>query len=181
MVFARSVIWLLLAFVPVAAQAQTPGPDGSEPKATAANPVASTANPLLIRKLKSPRTAMKTFLDAVNNDNLQLAALCLDLSQLQAADEAHKKKSEEYAYKLKDTIDRITRVQYFVIPDDPDHEDDYQLTSGQAIYGKAAYTAATSIILSRGNDNLWRFTTATVENIDELWQDAQSRTKFLVW
>jgi MscS family membrane protein len=177
MVFARSVIWLLLAFVPVAAQAQTPGPDASEPKATAATPVASTANPLLIRKLKSPRTAMKTFLDAVNNDNLQLAALCLDLSQLQAADEAHKKKSEEYAYKLKDTIDRITRVQYFVIPDDPDHEDDYQLTSGQAIYGKAAYTAATSIILSRGNDNLWRFNTATVENIDELWQDAQSRDK----
>ena len=92
MVFARSGIWLLLAFVPVAAQAQTPGPDASEPKTIAANPVTSTANPLLIRKLKSPRTAMKTFLDAVNNDNLQLAALCLDLSQQQAADEALKKK-----------------------------------------------------------------------------------------
>ena len=162
------------AVVPVAAKAQVT--DSSE-ATTIANPVTPSTDSALIRKLKSPRATMKTFLDSVNNDDLSTAALCLDISTLQAADEARKNKSEEYAYKLKDTIDRITHVQSFVISDDPNYEGEYVLTLGQAIFGEAAFTAAESIVISRGNDNLWRFNTSTVEKIDELWEEAQSREK----
>lgn len=167
---------LLLALVPVVASGQSLPVDNST-ATPPTDPPAPPANASLVRKLKSPRATMKTFLDAVNQDDLETAALCLDISQLQAAEEARKKKSEEYAYKLKDTIDRICRVQYFSIPDQDDHGEDYVLTSGQAIFGEAAYTDAQAIVIARSNDNLWRFHASTVSEIDELWNDAQSREK----
>ena len=84
---------LLLALVPVVASGQSLPVDNST-ATPPTDPPAPPANASLVRKLKSPRATMKTFLDAVNQDDLETAALCLDISQLQAAEEARKKKSE---------------------------------------------------------------------------------------
>ena len=80
-----ALFWFAVA--PVAAKAQVT--DSSE-ATTIANPVTPSTDSALIRKLKSPRATMKTFLDSVNNNDLSTAALCLDISTLQAADEARK-------------------------------------------------------------------------------------------
>ena len=165
---------LCLVLTPFTSKAQD---SNSKNLTVTADTVTAPPAPALLHKLNSPRATMKTFLDAVNQDDLETAALCLDTSDLQAVEEAFKGKSEEYAYKLKDTIDRITRVQYFVISDNPDQKAEYSLNQGQTIIGQTAYSAAQSIIISRGNDNLWRFSAATVAKIDELYEQAQSREK----
>ncbi len=165
---------LCLVLTPFTSKAQD---SNSKNLTVTADTVTAPPAPALLHKLSSPRATMKTFLDAVNQDDLETAALCLDTSDLQAVEEAFKGKSEEYAYKLKDTIDRITRVQYFVISDNPDQKAEYSLNQGQTIIGQTAYSAAQSIIISRGNDNLWRFSAATVAKIDELYEQAQSREK----
>ena len=172
MIGLRCVGTLLLSLVSYTVYAQANGADTSAESAeTHSGPDAALA-----RKLKSPRATMKTFLDSVNKDDLETAALCLDLSDLAATDEARKNKAEEYAYKLKDTIDRTTRVLFFVISDDANYESEYTLDFRQAILGDALETAK-AISIARGDDGLWRFSKTTVAFIDELYETSQSREK----
>ncbi len=133
-------------------------------------------DPGLAEKLRSPANTMETFITAVNDDRLEEAALCLDLAEVTITEQAKQLKSREYAYRLKEVIDRMVRVDYDEVTarQDPDLFRLNYIVSGME---DKDLTDAGLIRIGRGRDGLWRFTAETVGVIDELYDRWRERPK----
>jgi MscS family membrane protein len=143
--------------------AQLLPPMGSPNEATTAEQ--SAPDPQLKRMLASPRAAMSSFLDRMDADDRTVAADCLDLSDL--GGETRITKGPTYAYELKETLDRMGRIDLGSFPDNPHHDGEFIV--GSTFRGKLAgerLRDANGIVLSRGPNGLWRFNRDTVALIE---------------
>jgi MscS family membrane protein len=186
-----AVFTICVSFFALRARAQVTQPPNNEPvekqastdaSATKDEPEASTVDPGIDPKLKkalgSPRATMQTFLTAINESREEDAALCLDLSELTATSEARKTKGQELAYKLKEILDKLVRVevlQYQVAPDADEtfsvaetHIHELELSDREF---------AEQIVISQSDDGLWRFNTATVVAINQMYEDLLDRNR----
>lgn len=125
-------------------------------------------NPRLAKMLESPHATMTGFLDAMNNGDLDLAANCLDLSNLGDAVAADKRKT--LVIQLKEVLDRMLWVDAdtFGMQADSDRpysvaEETYDLTGDDL-------KDARLITIAQSDDGLWRFSPKTLESLDSgLW------------
>jgi MscS family membrane protein len=113
----------------------------------------------------SARTTMRTFLEAFyaeDGPDLGVAVRCLDLSEIPIA--VQDLKGRELAVALKDTLDRIRRVEFEEIPDAVDGPP-YRVHS--QIEGE--------IVIARTDSGEWLFTAETVRTIDDLHRTLEQR------
>jgi MscS family membrane protein len=150
-----------------------------EASSTEEKPVAAaTVDPVLAELLQSPRKTMETFLTAVNEDRLDDAARCLDLSQVAVTEEAKQVKAPEYAYQLKEVIDRMVRVDYDEVDEVSGGQRSELFRLDSIIQEKGFDTTDASRIRIKPNEQgLWLFTADTVAAIDGLYARWQGRPK----
>lgn len=125
------------------------------------------------RKYGTPRATWRTFIAAMNRDDKDEAASCLDLSEFTATADVRRQKGREYAYKLKDVLDRLAPPTFEPRPIEAG-TDEYALASDLASSrppapSAEALMAAEEIVIARGEDGCYRFSAATVEAIEPLW------------
>lgn len=154
------VCWLAVTSVVALAQ-EADKPPASQP----------TAETLLA----SPRSTLKTFLVAIKDKNLDRAAACLDLSQIDENRRAQQ--GHELVPLLKDVLDlRLPQIKLTIYSEDPG----YKGVDGRH---ELALTTTTDkdgqeqgeIVLARGIDGLWRFSAVTVAAIPELYKPLQTQ------
>ncbi|MBC8352496.1 MAG: mechanosensitive ion channel [Planctomycetes bacterium] len=133
-------------------------------------------DPKLAKALGSPHATMKTFLEAMDEGRLEDAATCLDLSELTATEEARKTKEQELAHKLKEVLDKLVRVETSQYPEDAELDVKFSLADAQYIE-PADREIAEKIVISQSDDGLWRFDTATIVVIEELYELLLERGK----
>jgi len=170
-----AVAVLLAVFGTKSCEAQLTPPLGSsgEPPAAEEKPA---PDPHLKEILASPRSAMENFLERMDEDDRAAAAEFLDLSELSG--EARAAKGPTYAYQLKQTLDRMARIDLEAFPDDPDYEGDFSVGSTlEDDLSGGDLRDAKAIVLSRGADGLWRFSPQTVALLDEGLYDRWQRRK----
>ena len=159
-IFFLALLTLLLAvprcMISAFAQEET-GAETSE-EASADQPSPAPAAP---KHLQSARATMQTFLTSNHRKDFAAAAECLDFSSIDASPW----QQEDYVVKLKDIIDRLERVDYQKISDD---------VVGKP-YRFAPGATTQPIVISCGNDKIWRFTAETVAAIDELSAEVNER------
>jgi MscS family membrane protein len=131
----------------------------------------------LERKLGSPQAMMQTFLETMNSDRKTEAAQCLDLSELAVTAEVRKAKEEELAYKLKEVLDRLVRIDISVFSTDPPTDDPISLNASGHDIRTEDQLAASQIILARSTDGLWRFSPETVAAIEPLYEEYAEQAK----
>ena len=144
---------------PTIATAQT------EDSATAGEDVESAATELPVgpSAQRSARATMRTFLSSVNNGRWDAATLCLDFSEIDPSPNADTR--QRMATELKAIIDRMAWVDLRSINDDPTGEL-YRFPPGDNVQ---------PIVVERGNDDAWRFGSATVGRIESLYADYKDR------
>lgn len=139
--------------------AAVPEMDAALRKATTTQSAAAVA-PDVPAEHRTPRATMATFLEAVNDNKLDVAAACLDLSELPEA--SRQAAGENLAVKLKGAMDRIALVQLKLISDDPVKE-----------IGPWHIGADGRIELTRMESGEWLFNRVTVANIEALFEAKQ--------
>lgn len=135
------------------------------------------ADPLLAQRLRTPQATLRSFIDAVNSDQMSEAAQALDLSDLDK--DIAFNKGPELAFKLKGVLDRMFTIDYSEIPDDPAMSEPFSLGEVgnlRGLVGQRLEDAAT-IILVRKPDGLWRFSQETVGEIESLWKRWKDRPR----
>ncbi len=140
---------------------------GEQPKAAVAEPEKKT-DLRLAKMLKSPRATMATFLNAMHDGDFELAANCLDLSNLGETVAADKRKTQ--VIQLKEVLDRMLWIDpnTFAMKADPLRpysiaEEDHYLTGDDLQDAKL-------IVLTESDDGLWRFSSKTLDALDSgLW------------
>jgi len=165
--------WIVLFSLVLASAA---GPARNAAQLSAAEPKKDDAPAVdaeTAAKLASPRAAVKALLEAINANNKPAAAKCLDLSQLDAF--TAKNKGGDYAYQLKEILDRMERIDLDELPDEPDAASPVVLGDYMSTLTGQDLADARRIKLTRGNDDLWRFDAETVTAAKELWPDWQDR------
>jgi MscS family membrane protein len=130
----------------------------------------------LKRALSSPHATMSTFLVASNEDRLKDAAECLDLSKLTATEEALKTKEQELAYKLKEILDKLVRIEVDEYPSAAEADATYALSDIQP-FDEVDEKIAEQIVIAQSTDGLWRFTPNTVLAIEKLHEELLEREK----
>ncbi len=175
--FARSVAFCLIAGSMVAAPGWSVAQDNAKTE-EAKNKTAEPVDPLLAEKLRSPQSTMQAFLLAVNEKQLDEAADCLDFSDQKLTKDALAATGGRLAFKLKDTIDRMMRIDLSQIPDESEGEP-YRLAYQADGMGDEELGDAGLITIARSRDGLWRFTPATVAEIDGLYSRWEERGKIV--
>jgi len=154
------VCWLTMTSVVVRAQ------EAEKPPAS---------QPTMETLLASPRSAIKTFLIAVQDKGADRVAACLDLSQID--EERRAQQGEELASLLKELIDhRLPKIKLEIYSEDPEYRNENDRH-------ELALTTTTSedrqekgeIVLARGADGLWRFSAETVAAIPSLYKPLQTQ------
>ncbi len=151
----------------------------NQPAVTDQEPVANTAaneksDPVAdarsARMLRSPRATVRSLVKAVDDREKELAALCLDLSEV--SPNIVDMKGPQYALHLRGVLGRMWKINYEALPNDPNTPSPYVLghdMNVQIDLPMVALADATRIELTQGPDGLWRFSPATVAVINELW------------
>ncbi|MBB73929.1 MAG: hypothetical protein CMJ75_05380 [Planctomycetaceae bacterium] len=133
-------------------------------------------DPTLAAELASPRATLRTFLEACRQEDMQRAALTLDISQMPGTDDARDLTAQRIAAKLNDILSRLLDVDLSSVPDDPEHPQDYSLAEGQDIPDETDIAALAALKISRSSaDKLWRFSAETVDQIDTLREQSKDR------
>lgn len=124
------------------------------------------------RALSSPREAMRTFVDAVMDNDLMFASKFLDFSEFD--EESARHLAEPCARKLKDVIDSVWYIDFDEIPDDPDSESPYILASGSDQEpDEDLLPVVQAIRISRDTSSgHWPFTSETVAMVVNEFLDA---------
>ena len=117
----------------------------------------------------SARATMRAFLEALDPDHqadgkrrLDLAAACLDLSEVPLAVRANR--GQELAIQLKDILDRTLFVDFDAIPDTAEGPRYVVLERQEG-----------DVVIDRQASGEWLFTAATVRSIPDLWLATQSQ------
>ncbi len=114
----------------------------------------------------SPRAAMKTFIEGMNRHGrkekggLDDAMRTLDLSQMDSV--IRKTKGPELAFTLKEVIDRTALIDYSEISNEPDAEP-------HVIPVEVEGRRIGQIAIARMDSGDWKFTSATLDNIYDLF------------
>lgn len=133
-------------------------------------------DPTLAAELASPRATLRTFLEACRQEDMKRAALTLDISQMPGSDDARELTSQRIAAKLNEILSRLLDVDLSSVPDDPEHPQSYSLVEGQDIPDETDIAALAAIKISRSTaDDLWRFSSETVDQIDTLREQSKDR------
>jgi MscS family membrane protein len=118
--------------------------------------------------VRSPRATMRTFLTSIieasetdNASRIDDAAACLDLSGLNPI--VREKEGPRLAVKLKGVLDRLERIDYEDIPNEPEAADPW------------VYPRERRIRISRNDAGAWLFDTSTVAAIDGLYIEYEQR------
>jgi MscS family membrane protein len=154
------VCWLAVTSVVVRAQ------EADKPPAS---------QPTIETLLASPRSTLRTFLVAMQDNDLDRAAACLDLSRIN--EERRAQQGQELVPLLKDLIDlRLPKIRLEIYSEDPDYLDgnnrhELAITTTKDEDGQER----DEIVLARGVDGLWRFSKGTVAAIPELYRPLQTR------
>ncbi len=159
--YVRSIfLSLILIALPLAAT----GAQESE-----APPVASPAAAVPLPELRSPRATLHTFLQAMRDNETELAISCLDLGGL--TKEAVATSGPNVAYQLHLVIQRLTSLSlddqwlWDSLPDKNDHPAPFGL---DAIFG--ALPEAAELTIRRNQDDFnWRFSEETTMGIEALY------------
>ncbi len=140
---------------------------------------APTTQPAPQDPLASPRSAVETFLLAMQEKRIEQAVACLDLSRI--SKDQRGKTGPERAQLLQDLIDHRfpQQLKLEAIPDEPNHADPGH-PEGTHVF---AFTETTDdegrpkgeIVLARGDDGHWRFSSNTVAAIPELYKPLRTR------
>jgi MscS family membrane protein len=154
MIAATFVTMLLMA----CCLAQQPAPENA-----AADQASETATR---EQLRSPRATMKTFLAATSQENFALATECMDFSALDLLDRNVDRAN--YAWMLREVIDRLATVDLESISDEPNAEP-YRYPTGQAY---------APIVIDRDVDGAWRFTAGTVGQVRQLYTELRSLPRY---
>ena len=129
-----------------------------------------TVDPRLAKMLASPRSTVVALITHVNQNDNMTAAHCLDLAHLGPV--AGKQRGGTLAYRLKAIMDRLRRIDQYRIPNKQGTQSPYLLGDNHLAKGPGhgKEISASFIYLTRGEDELWRFSAETVDAIDELWE-----------
>lgn len=126
-----------------------------------------------LEKLKSPRATMKTFIEAMdevkkNNGSSRAyfdqAARTFNLSRID--EDLRAMTGRQAAERLINTLDRITKVDFTHIPDDPNGSIWYFRKQSIA---EGNETIEAEIAIEKNADGAWRFTPQTVSTISVLY------------
>lgn len=153
---------ILLVIVPIRAQVHDARGTESTPSA------AATPEPVPEAQL-SPRATMRSFLTSVigageSSDSklLDKAAACLDLTDVNPL--VRQEEGRRLAIKLKGVLDRIEKVEYQTLPDDPDYS------------GIWVYPREEAIRIARQPDGAWKFDGKTVAAIGDLYSQYEEKS-----
>lgn len=139
-----------------------------------APPEESQVDPQLAAQLANPRATMESFLKLMNDGNTSAAAGCLDLGQLDTP--TADVRGPSYAFKLKETLDRMARIDVESFADDPGRGSPFVVGSTLTdVLGGADLEDANKIVIARSRDGLWRFSQETVAQINDLYERWRSR------
>ena len=113
--------------------------------------------------LVSPRAVVQTFIRLANENDKKTAAKCLDLSG-KAPD-----KAGDYVVKLKAILDRMGKIEFTRIPNEPDSAVGLDLGSFLIDQSNEDLSDAKLITVSRSDGVNWRFSSKTIGLIDEIY------------
>jgi len=117
---------------------------------------------------------MASFLGAMHDGDFDLAAACLDLSNLGEAIAADKQKT--YAIQLKEVLDRMLWIDTNTFAIEAPLDRQYSLAEGADFLIGDDLADARSIVIAQCDDGLWRFSPATLTALDGgLWLRWKSR------
>jgi len=122
--------------------------------------------------LSSPRTAMATFLAALNPPvgtevNVGRAVDCMDLADLDSFTREDPTATRDLALHLKEIIDHTRLVKFTDIPEDPEGPP----------WVFTRYRSG-AVVIERTGDGKWRFAAATVAAIDEILPEARKNPRY---
>ena len=109
--------------------------------------------------LRSPRATLRTFIEAMNEGDRELARSTLDLSEVDAI--VREQQGERIAAALLDVINRTRFVELTRVPD-------YQ-EGGPYVFSRYDQDRL-KIEIAQQQDGAWRFTPETVAQIDEIFE-----------
>jgi len=132
----------------------------------------------LAERLRSPRSTMQEFLLAVNENRMDDAAECLDFSEQNLTEDARAIVGGPLAFRLKDTIDRMMRVDLSLIPDEAEGSP-YRLAYQASELGDEVLGDLGQITIARDANGLWRFSPETVAQIEDLYVRWEQRKKIV--
>ena len=116
--------------------------------------------------LQSARQTMRTLIDAFENREYQQAVAALDFSKLESTDpDIGLYRKQGYAHRLKDVLERMARIDYGLISDDPN----------APAFRFPPDLPSRPIEISRGEAGVWRFSAGTVATIDALFEIYKDR------
>jgi MscS family membrane protein len=147
--------FLKTAVVFITLFAAAPAADAAEEEDTGSPPPKVEATPA---PLSSPRATVETFLLAIQAEDFDKAARCLDLREFADRSEAQRaEKGAELAQLLDELLtQRLDKIKLDLISDEPDHETPFQLEKDSDVF-----------TLVRGDDKRWRFSAETVKKIPD--------------
>lgn len=138
-----------LFIVSAAAFGQLPGiGGGEEPDQTAPD------------HLANPQATMATFLVAMGDEKISRALETLDLSGLGVT---RGQEGEQLAFRLLEVMNKTELIDVRAITD----------ATGGAPYTWHDFGATGSIVIAKQPDGAWRFTSATVASINDIWQSTK--------
>ncbi|PQO46595.1 mechanosensitive ion channel family protein [Blastopirellula marina] len=154
----------LIFHSPVYAQALTEAVGG----AAAEKPVEPPPiDPKLLLRQGTPRATVKTFLEASQESDYDTAVECMDFSE---RPEAKALSQRDLAYELYQLLSTLWSIQPSDVPEETEKIEVPLFGNGpQERYVRPdELPDAEKITLTKGNDGLWRFSTDTVEVINDL-------------
>ncbi len=153
----RKILLALLLFCSLLTASKAQEPETTPP----------TVKPL--PELHSPRATLRTFLRAMRDKETELAVSCLDLGKL--TKEATATSGPNVAYQLHVVIKRLTQVTLddkWLWEEFPD-ENDHSAPFGFGTISGSLPEAAELIMRRNKDDSNWRFSQATCEGIETLY------------
>lgn len=166
--------WLVIVFALICGLAPATGrpqiPLTSTEAESVATPVPVAVAPRIVRaEVLSPRATVRTLIRSVisageepdDKSHIERAASCLDLSEI--SELVREDQGQALAVKLKGIFDRIERVDFASIPDDPDSAESYY------------YPWQNDIFVARQPTGEWLFSAETVAKIDDLYREYEDR------
>ncbi len=152
-IIATALLWNSQALAQIPATPATPDE-------TAATPV----NAALAQKLGTPQATVRTFVAAAEDKDISLALDCFDLT-----DQVRKTLDRlSRTRKLYEVVEEVCNGQYSDIPNTPEGKR-FVLADAFGNLDGAKEDVAKQIVLLRGEDKLWRFSSETVDAVNDLY------------
>lgn len=151
----------------LAAQRDEADTASGQPSDVAADAGATEASPPAPPEaLQSARRTMRTLIDAFETRQYPQAVAALDFSKLESTDpDIGLYRKQGYAHRLKNILERMARIDYGLISDDPN----------APAFHFPPDLPSRPIEISRGEAGVWRFSADTVAKIDALYEIYKDR------